>query len=103
MAMTEREQKDFRSYRGSLLDKYGFSFSPTDPTLPIMYVIHKELDACLDANKGLVEELRNAASKINPQVFEFKAQGEAKGFQVGIGLKWLILCIPILVLCTIGA
>jgi len=102
MGMTEREQKDFRSYFGGINDKYGFHFTTTDPTSPIIYVIHKELEACLDSNKAIVEEVKNASSKINPQVFEFKAQGEAKGFQVGIGLKWLILSIPILVFCTIG-
>lgn len=103
MAMTEREQRDFRSYCGSLLDKYGFHFTTTDPTTPIMFVIHKELQECLEANKALVGEVKNAASKINPEIFQFNTHGEARGFQVGRGLKWLIISIPVLVFFVIAA
>lgn len=102
MAMTEREQRDFRSYCASLLDKYGFKFTTTDPTTPIMYVIHKDLEATIDANKELATEIKAAASKINPTVFNFNTHGEAKAFQVGIGLKWLIISAPVLLLCCIG-
>src|ERR1044071_4302716 len=102
MAMTEREQRDFRSYCASLLDKYGFKFTTTDPTTPIMYVIHKDLEATIDANRELTSEVKTAASKINPKVFNFNTHGEAKAFQVGIGLKWLIISVPVILLCCIG-
>lgn len=89
--MTENERIELREYCAKLLKKYGFDFVPTDPALPAIYVIHKEMQECIDVNRKFAKEVENASSKINPKVFHFNHAGEAWKFQLAMALKW-ILC-----------
>ncbi len=102
MAMTSQEQKELRSYCAFLLKEYGFQFSPSDPVIPALYIIHREMQLNNESNKAVAVEVKGAASQINPQVFHFNAEGEAWRFQMGITLRWVFAGIMILLLCVMG-
>ena len=67
MAMTEMEQRNIRSYCAFLLDEYGIHFSPDDPVIPALYVIHKEMQLNNTSNKAIASEIKDAAAKIKPR------------------------------------
>jgi hypothetical protein len=91
MGMTDKEQKDLRSYCAFLLKEYGFDFSADNPVIPALYVIHKEMQLNSDNNKAIASEVKAAAAKINPTVFNFYSAGAAFKFQLGIGAKWILI------------
>jgi hypothetical protein len=90
MAMTDQEQKELRFYCAFLLKEYGFQFSPTDPVIPALYIIHKEMQLNNQSNKALASQVKEASSKINPKEFHFHCAGEAWKFQLGIAVKWIL-------------
>ncbi len=47
MAMTDQEQKQLRFYCAFLLKEYEFHFSPTDPVIPALYIIHNEMQSSI--------------------------------------------------------
>jgi hypothetical protein len=97
MAMTDGEQKDLRSYCAFILKEYGFHFSPHDPVIPALYIIHKEMQLNNQNNKTIAAQIKEASSKINPTTFHFNSPGEALKFQLGIAIKWISGSLLILV------
>jgi hypothetical protein len=77
MAMTEKEQRSIRAYCAFLLNEYGIHFSPDDPVIPALYVIHKEMQLNNTSNKAIASEVKDAAAKINPTVFNFNNENAA--------------------------
>ncbi|MEI9918949.1 MAG: hypothetical protein WDO14_09130 [Bacteroidota bacterium] len=90
MAMTEREQKEYRTYCSSLSSDYGFDISTTNPISPAMYIFHKEMQLCIETNKEIASEIKSAASKIHPEVLHFSSSEAAWSFQLGIIYRWAL-------------
>lgn len=93
--MTEREEKDIRAYCSWIHREFGIEFSSGDPTVPTMYIFHKEMEATVEANRKIAEEIKEATSRLKPIVYNFNERGESLKFQIGIVLKWVLLSIPI--------
>lgn len=91
MAMTEKEQRSIRSYCAFLLTEHGIHFSPDDPVIPALYVIHKEMQLNNTNNKAIASEVKEAAAKINPTVSNFNNEAAAYKFQVGIAVKYILI------------
>ena len=91
MAMTEKEQRSIRAYCAFLLDEHGIHFSPDDAVIPALYVIHKEMQLNNTTNKAIASEVRDAAAKINPTVFQFNNGDAAYRFHVGIAVKYILI------------
>lgn len=90
MAMTDKEQKDLRAYCAFILKEYGFDIPSSDPIIPALYVIHKEMQLNNDSNKGIALQVKEAAARINPTVFNFNSEDAAFKFQLGIAIKWIL-------------
>lgn len=103
MAMTDKEQKEVRNYSAFLLKEYGFDIPLNDPVMPALYIIHKEMELTKRSNDAIASEVKEAASKVNPQVFNFNNQEAAFKFQLGIGVKWLLHGCVIALVAAIGA
>jgi hypothetical protein len=91
MTMTDKERLELRTYCASLLKQYGFQFNTTDPVLPVIYIIHREMQQCNETNRMIAQRIDEATSRIRPKVFHFNHEGEAWKFQLAIAMKW-ILC-----------
>jgi hypothetical protein len=102
MAMTEKEQRSIRSYCAFLLDEYGIHFSPDDAVIPALYVIHKEMQLSNTSNKAIASEVKEAAAKINPTVFNFNNENAAYEFQVGIAVKYILIGSLVLLFAVAG-
>jgi len=87
--MTDHEQKELRHYCAFLLKEYGFEFSPIDPVIPALYIIHKEMQLNNQSNSVIAAQIKEASLQINPRVFHFNSPGEAWKFQMGAAVKWL--------------
>ena len=103
MAMTDQEQKELRFYCALLLKEYGFQFSPNDPVIPALYIIHKEMQRNSESNKALASQVKEALSRINPKEYHFHCAGEAWKFQLGIALKWILIGLIILLFTVVAA
>ena len=90
MAKTDQEEKDLRSYCAFLLKEYGFQFTPDNPVIPALYIIHKEMQLNNQNNKAIASLVEEASSRINPKVFNFNSRGEAWKFQLGMAVKWIL-------------
>ncbi|RAW01095.1 hypothetical protein [Pseudochryseolinea flava] len=101
MSMTPQEQQDLRNYCASLLKDYGFHFSPEDPVIPALYVIHKETESNLKAQRMLTTEFRDALDKVKPQ-FHFHDGESAWKFQLSGLIKWAISVVAVLVAMGTG-
>jgi len=88
--MTEQEQKNVRAYCAFLLSEYGFEFTPTDPVIPALYIIHKEMQVNNKNNQAIASMIEKTSSRINPKVYQFSYPGESWKFQLGIAFKWLL-------------
>jgi hypothetical protein len=102
MAMTEKEKRSIRSYCAFLLTEHGINFSPDDPVIPALYVIHKEMQLNNTNNKVIASELKEAAAKINPTVFNFNNEDAAYKFQVGIAVKYILIGALVLLFTVAG-
>ena len=102
MAMTEKEQRSIRAYCAFLLDEHGIHFPPDDPVLPALYVIHKEMQLNNASNKAIASEVKGAAAKINPTVFNFNNGDAAYKFQVGIAVKYIMIGSLVLLFTVAG-
>ncbi|HNP07159.1 MAG TPA: hypothetical protein PKN99_06015 [Cyclobacteriaceae bacterium] len=100
--MTDREQKDLRSYCAFLLKEYGFYIPPNDPVIPALYIIHKEMQLNNQNNKTLASRVKEASSRIHPKEFHFHYPGEALKFQLGVALKWILSGLLVLLSTWIG-
>lgn len=100
--MTDQEQKNLRSYCAFILKEYGFQFSPNDPVIPALYVIHKEMQLNNQTNTTLAALIKETSSRINPKSFHFNSPGEAWNFQMGVVLKWTLSGSLALVLVAIA-
>lgn len=102
MTMTEKEQRSIRSYCAFLLTEYGIHFSPDDPVIPALYVIHKEMQLSNASNKAIASEIKEAAAKINPTVFHFNNGDAAYKFQVGVAVKYILIGSLVLLFTVAG-
>ncbi len=102
MTMTDKERLELRAYCASLLKDYGFQFSTTDPVLPAIYIIHKEMQQCNEANRMIAKRIDEASSRISPKVFHFNHAGEAWKFQMAITMKWILFGGLMLAAISIG-
>jgi hypothetical protein len=102
MAMTEKEQRSIRCYCAFLLNEYGIHFSPDDPVIPALYVIHKEMQLNNISNNAIASEVKDAAAKINPTVFNFNNEDAAYKFQVGIAVKYILIGSLVLLFTVAG-
>jgi hypothetical protein len=102
MAITEKEQRSIRAYCAFLLTEHGIHISPDDPVIPALYVIHKEMQLNNTNNKAIESEVKNAAAKINPTVFNFNSDDAAYEFQVGIAVKYILIGSLVLLLTVAG-
>ena len=102
MVMTEKEQRGIRSYCAFLLTEYGIDFSPDDPVIPALYVIHKETQLSNASNKTIASEIKDAAAKINPTVFHFNNGDAAYKFHVGIAVKYMLMGSLVLLFTIVG-
>jgi hypothetical protein len=102
MAMTDKERKSIRSYCAFLLDEHGIQFSPDDPVIPALYVIHKEMQLNNANNKAIASEVKDAAAKINPRVFNFNSTEAAYEFQMGIAVKYILMDSMVLLFTVAG-
>ncbi len=100
--MTDQEQKDLRTYCAFLLKEYGFHFSPNDPVIPALYIIHKEMQLNNRNNTALISQVKKAASQISPRVFNFNVAGEAWKFQMGSIFKWVVIGLIVLLFAVLG-
>jgi len=103
MAMTDKEQREVRNYSAFLLKEYGFDIPLSDPVMPALYVIHKEMELANRSNKAIASEVKEAASKLTPRVFNFNNEDAAFKFQLGIGVRWFLYGCIIAVVAAIGA
>ncbi len=87
--MTDQERKDLRSYCAFLHKEYGFQFSIDNPALPTLCVIHKEMLRSIESNNKMTSVIKDAASKLNPTVFNFYSDNAAFKFQLGVAIKWI--------------
>lgn len=102
MAMTEKEQRSIRAYCAFLLEEHGIDFSPDDPVVPALYVIHKEMQLNNTTNKAIASEVKDAAAKINPTVFQFNNGDAAYRFHVGIAVKYILIGSLVLLFTVAG-
>ena len=102
MAMTEKEQRSIRTYCAFLLTEHGIHFSPDDPVIPALYIIHKEMLLNSTSNKAIASEVKEAAAKINPMVFNFNNEDAAYKFQVGIAVKYILIGLLVLLFTVAG-
>jgi len=79
-----------RDYSAFLLKEYGFDIPLNDPVMPALYIIHKEMEVTNQSNKAIASEVKQAALKINPNVFNFYNEDAAFKFQLGIGVRWFL-------------
>jgi hypothetical protein len=100
--MTEREKNELREYSAYLLKRYGFNIPYTDPVMPALFTIHKELSDTKDSNTRLAKTIDQALERMNPTVYNFNAPGEAWKFQIGNSLKWFFVCLTIVLTLFIG-
>lgn len=101
--MTDKERRDMRDYSAFLLKEYGFDIPLNDPVMPALYIIHKEMELANRSNKAIASEVKEAASKINPTVFNFYNEDAAFKFQLGIGVRWILCGCVIAVVAAICA
>jgi hypothetical protein len=102
MAMTDKEQRELRSYCAFILKEYGFNIPLTDPVIPALYLIHKEMQSNTESNKTIAAEVKEAAAKINPTVFNFYNGDAAFKFQVGIAIRWILTGVLVLAFVVVG-
>jgi hypothetical protein len=100
--MTEREEKELRNYCAFMLKEYGFDFAPTDPVVPALYVMHREIQVNRKSNDTVSAEIKEAVTKMNSKVFHFNSPGEAWRFQIAGSLKWLFLGLSVNLLLWIA-
>jgi hypothetical protein len=102
MAMTEKEQRSIRSYCAFLVTEHGIHFSPDDPVIPALYVIHKEMQLNNTNNKAIAAEIKDAAGKISPTMFHFNNGDAAYRFHVGIAVKYILIGSLVLLFTVAG-
>src|SRR5688500_6818166 len=102
MAMTEKGQRGISFYCAFLLTEYGIDFSPDDPVIPALYVIHKEMQLSNVSNKTIASEIKEAAGQINPTIFHFNNGDAAYKFQVGIAVKYILMGLLVLLFTVTG-
>lgn len=96
--MTEKEHRALRTYCAFLLKEYGFHFSPDDPVIPALYIIHREMEINNYNNKAFASQVKDATAKLKPKQFHFHYPGEAWKFQVGLTFRWFFIVLMIFLL-----
>lgn len=86
--MTEREEKELRNYCAWLLKEYGFTFPPTDPVIPALYIMHRQQMLANKCNDGVLRKLEDIAKSVSPVIYQFNHRGEAIKFQLAKLYRW---------------
>lgn len=68
-----------------------------------MYIFHKEMEVCIASNRTIIAEVKSAATKIHPEVFQFNSSEAAWKFQMGITYRWAMFLGCALLLLWISA
>ncbi|MBS1681673.1 MAG: hypothetical protein JST48_08170 [Bacteroidetes bacterium] len=87
--MNEREEKKLRQFSSHLLNDYGFEISQSDPVLPALYLVHRELTDNKIGNEEVAKTLKIVLEKLNPTVYNFNGYGEAWKFKMAESMRWL--------------
>lgn len=101
MSMTDQEHKALRSYCAFILKEYGFQLSTSDPVIPALYIIHREMQLNNQNNKAIANLIKDATSKMSSKTYSFNAPGEAWKFQVAGALKLFIGGLMVLLLASL--
>ncbi len=88
--MNDKEERELRNYCAWLLKEYGFNFPPTDPVLPALYVIHRQMMAARKSNETLAEQFKDATKSLAPVVYNFSQPGEGWKFQAAASIRWAV-------------
>jgi hypothetical protein len=97
MAMTDQEQRALRSYCAFILKEYGFQFSPNDPVIPALFIIHQEMQLNNQNNKAIANLIKEASSKMISKSFHFHSPGEAWKFRMAGAMKWFLTSLLLLI------
>ena len=89
--MNASEEKSLREFSSHLLLDYGFEILASDPVLPALYIIYRELKTNNDGNKNVANAIQEALKKLNPTVYNFSEPGEGWKFQIAGSLKWMFI------------
>lgn len=100
--MTERVERNLANYCARLLMEHEIQIGVSDPVLPALYVIHKEMKKSAQKNQAIADSIQEASKKFNPKQFIFNNGDAAEEFQRGITRRWGIVGL-ILLLFTWGA
>jgi len=94
--MNQIEEKLLREYCGHLLVNYGFEILPSDPILPALYIINRELSSNVNANNNVAMSMQEALKRLSPTVYNFNTTGEGWKFALASSLKWLFIGLSII-------
>lgn len=100
--MTQQEELDLRNYCAFLMKQYGFYFSPHDPVIPALYIIHKEMQLNIQNNTILSAQVKAASTRMNSKVFHFNGDDQAWGYQMGITFRWVLIALLLLLGALLG-
>lgn len=95
--MTAKQEQKINEFCSLLLSKYGFDISPTDPVVPILYIIHDDIKNYEQLNMSIAKQLNETTQRISPQAYNFYSTDAAKSFSIGITLKWIYICITVII------
>ncbi|MBL0742099.1 hypothetical protein [Chryseolinea lacunae] len=90
MTQDEKLKRDLRSYCAFLIKEYGIIYPPTDPVIPALFAIHKDMQLNNQKNADIAFRIHEAAAKVEPRVFQLNSFKAAFGFQLGIAAKWTL-------------
>jgi len=99
--MTEREDRELREYSSFLLKQFGFNIPYTDPVMPALFTIHREMTLAKQSNEKMIMSIQEAVCKMNPNVYHFNSPGEAWKFQLANSAKWLFVGLSVIILAWV--
>lgn len=99
--MTPSEQKELRDYSAHLMKSYGFDIPYTDPVMPALFVIHKEMSSTRIGNERLIGTITEAVKKLNVEGHRIATPGEAWKFQIAASVKWIALSISTMMIMLV--
>src|SRR6267142_1252155 len=89
--MTDQAQRNLRSFSAFLLKEHGIYYPESDPVLPALYAIHKDMELNNQTNKEIASLVKEALSKVKPKEFKFYSEEAAWQFQMGITFRRVLL------------
>lgn len=99
--MTPGEQKELRDYSAHLMKSYGFDIPYTDPVMPALFIIHKEMSSAKVGNERLTATITEAVKKLNVESHRIAPPGEAWKSHLAASVKWIALSISMMLIMFI--